>query len=94
MNENEIFKIIKDRHSSRTNFDPNRSITIENLNQILEAARWAPTPHNMQNFEIIVINDKSILEKIGNIEYTISDDFIKENYQQLSFSEEELLKKN
>jgi nitroreductase len=93
MKAKKILELIKNRHSIRTSFDPNRPITKESLNQILEAARWAPTPHNMQNFEIIVIDDKRILEAIGNIKYTISDDFIKENYQQLSFSEEELLKK-
>jgi nitroreductase len=47
----------------------------------------------MQNFEIIVIDDRKLLDAIGNIEYEISDTFIQENYQQLSFSEEELLRK-
>jgi nitroreductase len=93
MKDNEILRVIKERHSTRGRFDPNHTITKESLNAILEAARWAPTPHNMQNFEVIVIDDTNILEKIGKIEYTISEDFIKENYQQLSFSEEELLKK-
>jgi nitroreductase len=73
MKDNSIKKLIIDRQSTRTPFDPNRSPTKENLNLILEAARWAPTPHNMQNFEILVIDDKKILERIGNIEYTISD---------------------
>ena len=91
MEAKQILELIKSRRSIRSSFDLNRPITKESLNQILEAARWAPTPHNMQNFEIIVIDDKRILEAIGNIEYAISDDFIKENYQQLSFSEEELL---
>ena len=47
----------------------------------------------MQNYEIIVIDDEKIIERIANIQYPISDDFIKENYEQLSFSEEELLSK-
>ncbi len=47
----------------------------------------------MQNFKILVINDKELLEKIGNIKSQISEEFIRENYQQLSFSEEELLQK-
>jgi nitroreductase/FMN reductase (NADPH) len=29
------------------------------LDKILEAARWSPTPHNMQNFEIVIIDDRS-----------------------------------
>jgi len=47
----------------------------------------------MQNFEIIIVDDKEILEKIGNIKSRVSDTFIQENYQLLSFSEEELLHK-
>jgi nitroreductase len=47
----------------------------------------------MQNFEIVVVNDRQILEAIEAMERPISETFIRENYQQLSFSEEELLKK-
>jgi nitroreductase len=47
----------------------------------------------MQNFEIIVIDDKEVLEQIGKIKSRVSEAFIRENYQQLSFSEEELLRK-
>ena len=93
MNNKNILKVIKERQSTRSRFDPTRSISEDDLNNILEAARWAPTPHNMQNFEIIVIDEEKIMERIANIKYTISDDFIKENYEQLSFSEEELLRK-
>lgn len=89
----EILKLIQDRHSSRFPFDREHPLAKQDLKQILEAARWAPTAHNMQNFEIIVIDDKELLEKIGNIKYRISEEFIRENFQQLSFSEEELLQK-
>ncbi len=47
----------------------------------------------MQNFEIVIVDNKAVLEEIGAIKSTISDTFIQENYQQLSFSEEELLQK-
>jgi nitroreductase len=47
----------------------------------------------MQNFEIIVIDDKKILEALGRITSVISEEFIRENFVQLSFSEEELKKK-
>jgi nitroreductase len=53
---------------------------------ILEAARWGPTAHNMQNFDILVVDDNNQLEKLLNIEFRISEDFLRENYQQLSFS--------
>jgi nitroreductase len=74
-------------------FDPERPIAKQDLRQILEAGRWAPTAHNMQNFEIVVVDDKKVLEELGNIKNPASDTFIRENYQQLSFSEEELLRK-
>jgi nitroreductase len=44
----------------------------------------------MQNFEIVVVDDRKLLNAIGSIESPISDAFIRENYQQLSFSEGEL----
>lgn len=47
----------------------------------------------MQNFEIILVDDKAVLKKIGNIKSRISIEFLRENYQQLSFSREEWLKK-
>jgi nitroreductase len=89
----DILKVIQERRSVRMPFDPQRPIARQDLVQILEAGRWAPTAHNMQNFEIIVVDDKKILEEIGAIKSGISDIFIQENYQQLSFSEEELLHK-
>jgi nitroreductase len=89
----EILKVIQERHSSRVPFDREHPVAKQDLLQILEASRWAPTAHNMQNFEIIIVDDKSKLEKLGNIESRISEDFLRENYQQLSFSEEELAQK-
>jgi nitroreductase len=89
----DILKLIQQRQSTRVAFDPNRSVAKDDLRQIMEAARWAPTAHNMQNFDIIVVDDNEVLEKIGNIKSQVSEAFIRENYQQLSFSEEELLQK-
>jgi nitroreductase len=89
----EILKNIQERHSSRVPFDQEHPPAKHDLLLILEAARWAPTAHNMQNFEIIVVEDKNQLDKLGNIKFRISEDFLKENYQQLSFSEEELIQK-
>jgi nitroreductase len=88
-----ILKLIQERHTSRVTFDCERPVAKQDLKQILEAGRWAPTAHNMQNFDILVIDDKALLEKIGNIKSQISGEFIRENYQQLSFSEKELLQK-
>ncbi len=60
------------------------------MQQILEAARWAPTAHNMQNFEIIVVDDKSLLKKLADLKSPVSQAFIRENHALLSFSAEEL----
>jgi len=89
----EILRIIQERQSARVPFDPNHQIPEEDLRKILKAARWTPTAHNMQNFDIIVVDDKAVLDKIGSIKSKISEEFLRENYEQLSFSREELLKK-
>ena len=89
----ELTKIIQERQSARVPFDPNRPVSKENLKQILDAGRWAPTAHNMQNYEIIVVDDNAVLEKIGTIKSRISEEFLRENCEQLSSSKEELLKK-
>ena len=90
---NEMLKVIKSRLSARGSFDLSRPVSQDDLQQILEAARWAPTAHNMQNFEIIVVDDKTLLKKLADLKSPISQAFIRENYQQLSFSVEELKKK-
>jgi nitroreductase len=89
----DILKLIEERRSTRAPFDSKHSIARDDLIQILNAGSWAPTAHNMQNFEIVVIDDKKLLEKIGNIKSQISEVFLKENYQQLAFSVEEFLQK-
>jgi len=68
----EIANAIEARHSARVPFDCERPVSDRDLQRILEAARWAPTPHNMQNFEIIVIDDPEILEKIAAVRSTPS----------------------
>ena len=89
----DILKIMEQRHSTRVPYDPNRPVAKEDLGRIIEAARWAPTAHNMQNFEVLVVDDKEVLEEIGDIKSRVSEAFIRENYLQLSFSREELLQK-
>lgn len=85
-----ILKLIEERQSSRVFFDPERKIPEAHLGQILEAARWAPTAHNMQNFEIVVVDDRRLLDELSNVPTEISPVFVQENYDQLSFSDEEL----
>jgi len=89
----DLLRIIKERHSTRALFDSQKPVPKRDVKKIIEAGRWAPTAHNMQNFEIIVIDDKNVLGQVGSIETYPSPDFIRENYEQLSMTEEELLQK-
>jgi nitroreductase len=89
----DMLKIIRERHSSRGQFNPAKPIPEDQLNMILEAARWAPTAHNMQNYEIILLDDKKVLDTIGKIKSMPSEEFIRENFAQLSTSEAELRRK-
>jgi nitroreductase len=87
---NEVLKTIRDRHSVRVPFDPQRHIPEGTVEKILEAARWAPTPHNMQNFELLVVDDPKVLEILASLTSPISRTFLTENLPLLSFSEEDL----
>jgi nitroreductase len=90
---NELGSLIQERHSVRGLYDPGRPVSMTDLAQILDAGRWAPTAHNMQNFEVIVVDDRKLLKELASIERSVSQEFVRENYQQLSFSEEELRRK-
>lgn len=85
--------VIETRHSSRSPFDPARRVTEHELAQIVEAARWAPTAHNMQNFRLVAVDDPKVLAELGTIRSPISAQFIVENYAQLAWSPEELARR-
>jgi len=46
---------LKKKHSTRAAFDPDKKVFKNDLEKILESATWSPTAHNMQNFNILVI---------------------------------------
>jgi nitroreductase len=89
----DVLKLVQGRRSSRGLFDPKRPVSRRDLRKILEAGRWSPSAHNMQNFEVVVVDDRKLLKDIGDIRAPISETFIRENYKQLSFSVKELLRK-
>ena len=89
----EILDLVQTRHSTRVPFDVKRAVSSEALRQILDAGRWAPSAHNMQNYEIVIVDDPKTLAAIGRIRREISVEFLRENYPLLSFSEEELLRR-
>ena len=88
----DLLDIIWQRHTCRAAFDPERAIRESDLHCILDAARWAPTAHNMQNFEIITVDDKYCLAAISAIQLPPAETFIRENNHQLSLSEAESLR--
>src|SRR5271157_4554558 len=89
----ELLKLIQERRSQRGPYDRQRQIRGEDVRKIIEAGRWAPTAHNMQNFEVIVIDDHQMLDSIAGLDFPLSEAFVRENYRQLSFSEAELARR-
>jgi len=89
----DILQLMRERHSARAPYDPQRKVTKERLAAILEAASWAPTAHNMQNFEVLVVDDPICLQAIAAVETKTNAVFLRENFEQLSFSDEELRRK-
>jgi nitroreductase len=89
----DLLELIHQRHSARTPYDGRRPVPQPALDHILEAASWAPTAHNMQNFEILVVDDPNTLQAIGAIETRTSPVFLRENAKQLSASLEALREK-
>ena len=87
---NDVMTVIRARHTDRSPHSSERRLADTALRTVLEAARRAPTAHNMQNFAILVVDDPAMLDRIGTIRREISGVFLRENFQQLSFSEEEL----
>ena len=85
--------LAKSRQSQRGLFDPNHSVPHGHIHKIMEAASWAPTAHNMQNYEIVLVNDRDIIDEVAEVRIPPSITFVRENYQQLSFSKEELIRK-
>jgi nitroreductase len=89
----ELLQLMRERRSARVAFDPHHTIPPDHLRLVLEAARWAPTAHNMQNYEVIVIDDADRLGEVAAVRSEVSLAFIQENFEQLSFSEDELSRK-
>jgi nitroreductase len=60
----DIITIIKSRRSIR-NYS-NKQISKEDINKMLEAARWAPSAVNGQPWRFIVVSDPGIKKGVGN----------------------------
>ena len=58
----DFMEIIRERRSMRKYED--RQVPENLLNQVLEAVKWAPSWSNTQCWEVIVVKDKTVKEKL------------------------------
>lgn len=59
----ELLEAIKKRRSIRR-FDPERQVTEEQIEYLLEAARWAPSAGNLESFYFVIVKDRLIKERL------------------------------
>ena len=60
------------------------------LKKILEAARFAPTPHNSQPFEIIVVKDEEIKKQLSEVGFRLDKKEVDEHFYWVRHTIEEL----
>lgn len=58
-----IFNAIKQRRAVKS-FDPDYTMTDEEINKILSMARLSPTAYNQQNYRFVIIKQPKLKEKI------------------------------
>ena len=62
----DLIAVVRKRRSVRR-FAPGQSVPREKLLQIAEAARWAPTGANSQCFDVVIVDDPDMREKVLDI---------------------------
>ncbi len=53
------------RHAVKA-YDPEKKVSEENIHKIIEAARLAPSSSGLQPFQVIVVRDQNIKEKLAS----------------------------
>lgn len=61
----DFFEVIKKRRSIR-NFDSSRKVSDEQIKQILNAGRLAPSAHNLQDWFFVVVKKPAIKNQLVN----------------------------
>lgn len=59
----DFFEVIKKRHSVRR-FDSSKQVTDEQIKQILQAGRLAPSAHNLQDWFFVVVKNPEIKKQL------------------------------
>lgn len=89
-----VFEAIMQRRSYRGEYI-NRPIDDSDLQQIIEAARWTPSPFNVQPWELIIIKESENKEILANmteqaiIEQFKDSQFLDDNSNWMSIDESE-----
>ncbi|WP_440122306.1 nitroreductase family protein [Tenacibaculum sp. Ill] len=71
------------RHAVKA-FDPNKKVSEENIEKIIEAARLAPTSSGLQQFRVISISNQEVKEKL--IQGALNPDSMKDCSHVLVFA--------
>lgn len=71
----EFFEVIKKRHSIR-NFDTKKQVTDEQIEQILDAGRLAPSARNLQDWFFVVVKNPEIKNQL--VDACFSQSFVGE----------------
>lgn len=59
----EVLEAIKKRRSIRK-FDSTKKVTDEQIEKLLEAARWAPSAGNLQSWFFVIVRDSKTKEQL------------------------------
>ena len=78
-----VFDAIKQRRSYRDEFQ-SRPIDEEDLNRLIEAARWTPSPFNVQPWELIIIQESTGKDALAEI----TEQAIVEQFKDAQFLED------
>lgn len=65
MDYDQLIEVIRSRRSVR-NYKPD-PVSDEVINQVIEAAKWAPSGNNSQPWEIVVLKDRTLMKKVNDI---------------------------
>lgn len=63
----DFLNLVRARRSIRAGFDQSASVSQENVQFILEAARWAPSAGNSQPWEFVVVRDEKARREIAEL---------------------------
>lgn len=83
--------LVRRRPSEREASDPREPLSEQDVEAILDSARWAPAAHDMQHLDIVVVDRRETLRAIARVDAVPTVSLVKENAAQLSWREEELM---